>query len=576
MAEQKPFLVPVVVDGTGDQEAFVPDAFRAVQWTRLPGGETPPALVERIKRLLSPELSPLSAVSGATPAVRETVRASRRSKSVLFAIVAVVVCVATAYLVADRFRFSRHPDASAGNTVSRGTAEPAAASFAPPAHSIAVLPFVDLSEKHDQEYFADGMTEEVIDLLSRVPDLRVPARTSSFYFKGRQATVRDVARDLSVAYVLEGSVRKSADRIRVTAQLARADDGYHIWSQTYDRDLKDVFKVQDEIAAAVIEALKARLSTQRFVNQQRTGSLDAYTEYLRGNQFSARDTKDSNQQALAAYRRAVALDPAFAAAYSALAVSEWRVADQTTGETVAYERAKAAAYRAIALAPDSPDGYWARGTLRYLNAFDWSGAQSDFEKALSLDAHDVRTLVNYGRLMATLGRIPEAVAMTRKALELDPLSVDAWDWLGYYFVSSGNLSAAREAVRHVATREDNDTGWLVALLADGPRRALAVVPKDVRQNALYRAAVTEHALGHADASQRALDELIRDYAEGWAYQIALVYAWRGEADKAIEWLDRAYRQQDAGLTRLTLDPFFSALHGDPRFRALVRRMNLTD
>jgi TolB-like protein len=497
-----------------------------------------------------------------------------------------VLAVALTYFVVDKFWISRHvapPEAVSSATpetaARAATAPVTAATFAPPPHSIAVLPFLDMSEKKDQDYFSDGLAEELLDLLSQVPDLSVAARTSSFYFKGKSEDLATIAQKLHVAHILEGSVRKAGDRIRVTVQLIRAENGYSLWSNTYDRRLEDIFKVQDEIAAAVVEVLKARLSpTQRVVNQHRTDNLDAYAQYLLGNQLYARDTTDSTQQALLAYRRAVGLDPGYAAGYSGLAVSEWRVADLTTGEVAAYQRAAAAADKAIALAPVSPDGYWARGTVRYLNSFDWTGAKADFEKALTLDSNDVRTLVTYGRLQATLKRIPEAVALTRRALAFDPLSAEAWDWMGYYFLSSGQLAAARDAVARRGSTDPsyNGTDVMIDLIAGEPRAALPMAQRGYREIAFFGAALAEHSLGHAAESQRALDVLIRDRANTWAYQIAEIYAWRGEGDKAFEWLERAYRQQDTGLTRLAIDPLLKSLHDDRRFKALLRRMNLPE
>jgi TolB-like protein/Tfp pilus assembly protein PilF len=383
-----------------------------------------------------------------------------------------------------------------------------------PEKSIAVLPFLDMSERRDQDYFSDGLAEELLDLLSQVPDLSVAARTSSFYFKGKSEDLATIAQKLHVAHILEGSVRKAGDRIRVTVQLIRAENGYHLWSKTYDRNAEDVFKVQDEIAAGVVEALNARLlPTQQVVNQHRTDNLEAYAQYLLGNQLRARDATEPNQQALVAYRRAVELDPSYAAAYSGLAESEWRVADQTTGEVAAYGRAAAAADKAIALAPASPDGYWARGTMRYLYSFDWNGARADFEKALALDANDVRTLVVYGRLEATLKRIPEAVALTRRALALDPLSGDAWDWMAFYLLGSGQLSAARDAVSHRNhVPSVNGIDWQIELTAGEPRAALSLAQRANREMALWGTALAEHSLGHAVESQRALDILIKDRA----------------------------------------------------------------
>ncbi len=505
---------------------------------------------------------------------------------------ATALAVALAWFGIDQLLVSKHrADPSAAITFGKSSAHapeasgtsgtPDVAPFPPSPHSIAVLPFVDMSEKKDQEYFSDGLAEELIDLLAKTPELHVIARTSSFYFKGKSDDIPTIASKLKVANILEGSVRKSGTRLRVSAQLVRAANGEHMWSETYDRELKDVFKMQDEIAAAVVEALKVRLlPAHHVVNQHRTGNLDAYTEYLLGSQLSARDTNDSNQQALAAFRRAVALDPGYAAAYSGLAVSEWRVAEQTTGEPAAYQRAVAAADRAIALAPTSPAGYWARGTLRYLNSFDWDGARADFDQALALDANDVRTLVSYGRLQATLVHLPEAIALTRRAIALDPLSVDAWDWLSFYLICGGQFAAARDATVHAVRIWENrspgavGSDFLLELLTGNAQAALARAPYGFDEAPFFITALSQHSLGHIAESQAALDALIGKRADSWGYQIAEIYAWRGEADHAIEWLERSYRQQDPGMTRLAIDPLLRRLHTDRRFQALLHKMRL--
>ena len=565
MARDQAFIVPVCLDATLGAGTDVPESFHRVQWTRLPGGETPPAFVERVQRLLAPT-GPAELAHQSIGVVSPTDAQGREKPKwrwPAFLVVALLSIAGGAYLARERLLPSMHT-------------APAATAIAE--KSIAVLPFADLSEQHNQEYFADGMAEELLDLLSQVPDLSVAARTSSFYFKGKSEDLTTIAQKLRVAHILEGSVRKAGARIRVTVQLIRAENGYHLWSKTYDRSAEDVFKVQDEIAAAVVEALKARLlPTQQVVNQHRTGNLDAYAQYLLGNQLRARDTTESNQQALVAYRRAVELDPSYAAAYSGLAESEWRVADQTTGEAAAYERAAAAADRAVALAPASPDGYWARGTLRYLNSFDWNGARADFQKALALDASDVRTLVSYGRLEGTLKRMPEAVALTRRALALDPLSGEAWDWMAFYFLGSGQLPAARDAVAHRNhVPSINGIDWQIELIAGEPGAALNLAQRADREIALWGSALAEHSLGHAAESQRALDILIEDRADTWAYQIAEAYAWRGEREQAFQWLEQSYRQRDAGVTRLAIDPFLKSLHDDPRLKALLSRMKLPE
>ena len=234
-----------------------------------------------------------------------------------------------------------------------------------------------MSEKKDQEYFSDGLSEELIDLLTKVPDLRVPARTSSFYFKGQHATVAEIAKALSVAYLLEGSVRKAGNTVRVTAQLIRADNGYHLWSQTYDRDLKDVFKVQDEIAGRVVEELKVTLPSAATSSAVRTENAAAHSLYLLGSKYEDQPTPESQKSAIESFDRAIALDPGYAAAYAHLALSEASLAD-LTGDPNGLDRASAATERAITLAPDNADGYQARAQLRSTFLWDWDGANADY------------------------------------------------------------------------------------------------------------------------------------------------------------------------------------------------------
>jgi TolB-like protein/Tfp pilus assembly protein PilF len=451
-----------------------------------------------------------------------------------------------------------------------------------PEKSIAVLPFVDMSEKRDQEYFSDGLAEELLDLLSQVPDLRVPARTSSFYFKGRTDDVVTIARKLRVAHLLEGSVRRSGNKIRVTAQLIRADNGYHLWSKTYDRDAKDIFQVQDEIANAVVSALKAQLlPAQPLASRHRTDNTEAFAAYLMGNKLRETDTAKSNPQALESYQRAVALDPNYAAAYSGIADAEWRVADMITGEAAGYQRSLAAAEHAIALAPDSADGYWARGGLRMAYYYDWAAAEADFRKALELDPNEVRVLRDYGSLLAARGRTAEALEVMHKGLALDPLSARAWRQLALLELDLGRLAEAKQASQRLAAVLPN--GYLtrsvtgrIALAEGRYADALTEFRKDDDNSAwkLIGGAMAEHSLGHAAASQAALDELIQKHAATLAYQIAGVYAWRGKRDQAFEWLERAYRQHDGGMSYMRHDRLLAPLRDDPRYAALLRKLKL--
>jgi TolB-like protein len=420
MSERATFLVPVVIDDTGDAQADVPEAFRVVHWTRLPAGDTPPAFVARIAQLLAPSGSQVPAQTRLLdrPAPYALVATSRpvisRQAKLLSRLIAAIAILGIGYVGLDKFVMSRYRTGT-------GTADPAttaagdSAPSAIPEQSIAVLPFVNMSPDKDQEYFSDGLTEEMIDLLGEVPDLRVPARTSSFYFKGKNEPIANIARQLRVAHVLEGSVRKAGKRLRITAQLIRADNGYHLWSQSYDRDGADVFAVQDDIAKAVVSALRMKLAaTTPVVAARGTTNTEAYNQYLLGRDFFRRGSLEDLRHSVEVYRKAVMLDPDYAAAYSALGLAEAYVTD-LTAEVDGFKRARYDVDKAIALAPNDANGYAARTALRSNWLWDWSGAQTDIEKALILDPRNADVQVGYASLLEALGRLPEAIAALKKA-----------------------------------------------------------------------------------------------------------------------------------------------------------------
>jgi TolB-like protein/Tfp pilus assembly protein PilF len=450
--------------------------------------------------------------------------------------------------------------------------------------SIAVLPFVDMSQGKDQEYFSDGLSEELLNLLAQVPQLRVIARTSSFAFKGKEIGVAEIAKALNVATVLEGSVRKSGDTLRITAQLIRTADSSHLWSETYDRQMTDVFKVQDEIAGAVVAQLKVKLlPEQQVINAHRTTDTEAYNQYLLGNQYFNRNSTEGYQLAVSAYQKAVALDPNYAAAYAGLATAEFYASDfSATAEesTLVRQRAQAAVDKAIALAPDLADGYIARGLYRCSILWDWSGAQADFDKALALEPGSSLAYRRLGLLFQSLGRLPEAIAATRKAIELDPLSSSAWGNLGAIYLSNPDqFREAREALdRALSINPEANLAlhYLVVLeLLEG--HAQVALDQSRRFGEVWRqmgVAMAEHSLGHVRESQQALDELIAKYAHDWAFQIAEVYAWRGEPDKAFEWLERAYVQRDAGFAVFKSDPTLKSLWSEARFAAMLKKVGL--
>jgi TolB-like protein/Flp pilus assembly protein TadD len=446
-----------------------------------------------------------------------------------------------------------------------------------------VLPFADMSPAKDQEYFSDGVAEEILDALAQVEGLRVAGRTSSFSFKGKGDDLRSIGEKLNVGTILEGSVRKEGNRVRITAQLVNATDGFHLWSETFDRELTGVFAAQDEISRAVVDALKIRLMPAQPARRPTTRP-EVYNEYLLGKQFFHKLTLDNYRRAAAAFERALALDPGFAPAWAGLGMATFWVADvaDTTAQISAgYERALAAAEKAVALEPGQVDGYAARGFLRSAIRWDWEGARSDFERALAINPGDSENHQRYGvAVLGPLGRLDEATREVRKATELDPLSAVAWSSLGRLYWIGGQLDEARIALERSLRilPEQNYAASNLALtlvLQNRPAEALAAAEQSTHE--LFRAetkALALHGLGRTAEADRLFQEMIARWSDAGAFQIAETYAWFGDRERALQWLERAYAQHDSGLPYLRSDALLRSLHGDPRFAALLRKMKL--
>jgi TolB-like protein/cytochrome c-type biogenesis protein CcmH/NrfG len=578
IARNKAFIVPVCVDATPESAADVPESFVRVQWTRLPEGATPPSFAGRIRHLIQPELAaastpapppPASAsISAGVPhAAHAAAHASKKSRTLLL-LVAAAALIAAGIFALDRFVLSK-----------RSVAE------ASPEKSIAVLPFVDMSEKKDQEYFSDGLSEELIDLLAKNPDLYVPARTSSFYFKGKSEELATIAQKLHVANVLEGSVRSSGSRLRVTAQLIRVDNGYHLWSETYDRDSSDIFKVQDDISSAVVAALKVKLLSTPEANGRQTTNADAHSQYLVGRELLSRGNWKLAPAAAEAFRRAIRLDPNYVAAWAGLARALHDAAeDMPPAEQTAQRReALASAEKAVALGPQVADGYVERGYLRTWNLRDFAGADADYQRARALAPEDTNVLRGYiGSVLYPTGRIEEGLSLAQQVLKADPLNSGAWRSVGFMQYQHGDFPAARESLQRsldINPDQSNSAAFVVYSYVVEGKPALALPWVERSANEVFReqaAALVQHDLGHQAEAQRNLDVLIARWANNAAYQIAEVYARWGDKDAAFHWLDRAEQQRDGGMTLLKVDLLLKSLHGDPRYSALMRKMNLPE
>jgi serine/threonine protein kinase len=445
--------------------------------------------------------------------------------------------------------------------------------------SIAVLPFLDLSEKKDQGYFSDGLSEELITLLAQIQDLQVIARTSSFHFRNQDVSLKEIASALGVAHVLEGSVRRAGGTIRVTAQLIRTADGVHLWSQSYDRDVKDIFQVQDDIAAAVVASLKLKLLAMG-PDPHRSDNPEAYNQFLVARQLGRRGNLEDIERAVATYRQAIALDPSYAAAYAGLAFSETAIANSTQ-DAARFALARDAAEKALELAPQFVDAFRARAQLR-LETLDFAGARADSETALTLAPGESAVQSLYGAQIAAFGKIPQAITAMKKAIDLDPLSGYAWANVGLLQTVTDDYAAARQSIeRALAIIPSADSfhfalGQLNLLQGRLAEAQAEFQKQSAESNRRMGVAMVEHASGHDKQSLAALKELIAKNAGDMAYQIADVYAWRGEKDKAFEWLERAYQQRDSGLNGIAWDPLLGSLKGDPRFGTLLTKLELSD
>ena len=459
---------------------------------------------------------------------------------------------------------------------------PASDIRAPP--SIAVLPFVNLSSDKEQDYFSDGLTEEILNALAQVDGLQVAGRTSSFSFKGKNEDLRSIGKQLGVSNVLEGSVRKAGDRVRITTQVITVADGFHSWSQTFDRSLTDIFAVQEEIARAVASVLRVKLlpGRQAIPNARRTANPEVYTQYLIGKALMAAQTHDGYRQAVEAFEKALALDPAYAPAHAGLseALGWWSNSDPDgkMDRVAIQQRATAEAEKAVALAPELADSWLARGRDRLGFTWDWAGARADLEKGLSIAPGDSDLQRWRGHLLAVQGHLAEAIAATRKLVESDPLSAWAWDYLGRYFAATGNLAESRSAFARSlqiapASIWTNREFAFTYLLGHDPAGALAAFEKQQGWVRLLGLALAHHDLGHAAQAKAALEELIAQPDQP-CYQIAQVYGWWGDKDRAFEWLERARTTRDPGIRYVKYDPLLQKLRTDARYPALLQRLNL--
>ena len=476
----------------------------------------------------------------------------------------------------DQLRGTAYPPSARAEPIASGTSK----------KSIAVLPLANLSADPENEYFSDGMTEEIINALAKIANLQVASRSSSFAFKGKPVDVREVGEKLGVTSVLEGSVRKIGSRIRITTQLVNVENGYQLWSETYDRQLEDVFAIQDEISRAIVDALKVRLvnSSEQLVVPAK--NLEAYNLYLKGRFFFNKFTEAGLKKSLEFYQRVLLQDPAYARAYAGIADCWCQLADDWVAPDEAYPRAKNAALRALEFDPQLAEAKTSLGKV--YGWYDWkfADAERELREAVSLNPNDAEAAWSFGSVLPTVGKLGEAISEMRRGVALDPIFPKSSRWLGRFLLYSGDYEAAIAQSNKTLEIDDeyfhcyHDAGS--AFLAQGKpeealewyRRGQALETTVRSYDALIVRALA--ALGRREEASEILARLEEEARQHYVREeiLAMGYAAMDEFDKAFACLDRALQARSAGLIFLHLDPSFGPLRGDPRYAALIKKIGL--
>jgi len=507
-----------------------------------------------------------------------------------------VLLVALGYFVFDKFVMT--PRRESALVAARSSAEPKSAANA---KSVAVLAFANLSDDKGSEYFSDGISEELLTVLQKIPGLHVAARTSAFSFKGKNATAQEIGGKLGVAHLVEGSVRKAGDVVRIAARLTQANTGEEQWSENYTRNLKDVFAVQTEIAQTIVEQLRGQLTggatnpitkaeiqaEVRAAVKGGTKSVEAHESYLQGRFFINRHSEKETDQARVAYQRAVELDPKFALAWAGLAQAHiWYCNFATEGGQKGFNdhltAAREAVERALILEPDLPEALSARSLIETNFDYNWKGAAETLRKALALAPQDPALLMQAGNLAAARGEKTQSLEFDRRAVALDPVNALAREYLASALSVTGKQEEARaeyaRAIELNPSAPNSYAGAGLTYLLEGKFEEAAVAAqKDAADWArLLIVSCARWSQKRVPESDAALAELIANTSETGAYQIAEAYGYRNDKDHAFEWLERARRQRDAGLPGLRADTLLPNLHDDPRWDAFLRTMGLAD
>ncbi len=498
-------------------------------------------------------------------------------------VILVLMAMAIGYFAYDKFVLSGSREAEhaeAAKLVAEQAAEQVGTELD---KSVAVLPFVDMSPEQDQDYFTDGLTENLLNALAQLRELKVAGRTSSFAFKNKNLDLRSIGNELGVANLLEGSVQKSGEQVRITAQLVSAEDGYHLWSQTYDRTLKDIFAVQDEIANEVARAMQVTLLGQDVAVQPVAASSEtgaAYNDYLKGLYEYHRGNLESNDRAIAYFRRALEEDPNLALAWAGLASAlDYKTGFEDTDFRAGFEEARACAIRALEINPDLPEGHLALAGIQTSLDWDWEAAEASLNRALALRPGDTEIRRELALLKAVRGKVDEAFAEYQRVAEQDPLDMQAQRSLANALAARGRYDEALEIFNHLLETDPGRpvTYWSLGsmwLRQGDYQRALDAFSKEPFQFLrLTGEAIAHHRLQQQEQSKASLQALISTTGESSSFQIASVYAQWGDVDNAMSWLERGYVIRDPGLQFLGVTFLFDPIKDDPRFQAFLQKMN---
>ena len=526
---------------------------------------------EELKKKKKPEVIPS----------REVVSPQPTKKRFQSFVIPGILLFAAILIVAGYFFFSRtlQPEKPEAEKISEARLK----------NSIAVLPFRNMSADPEQEYFCEGMSEEIINALTHIEDLRVVARTSAFVFKEKREDIREIGRKLNVETLLEGSVRKADNMLRITAQLINVADGYHLWSERYDREMEDVFAIQDDISQAIVNALRIKLvgEEKTLLVKRYTEDTEAYNLYLKGRYFWNKRTEEGMKKSIEYYEQAIEKDPSYALAYSGLADTYNTLGDwDFLPSKEAYSKAKVAATKALEIDDLLAEAHSALAWVKHVFDWDWLEAEREFKRAIELNPRYPTAHQWYAEYLMKVGRHNEAIAEIKRAQELDPLSLIINAIGGYVFFFARQYDEAIEQSRKTLEIDMNfypahlNLGW--AYEQKGMfEEAITEFQKAIRLSG--GSSLPLRNLGHAYAmsgrkseAKEILNELMELSKQSYdqSYGIALIYTGLGEKDQALEWLENVYKERSGGMAILKVDPRMDGLRDNPRFTELLKKIGL--